>query len=484
MRKKIIFLVLVISFLWLISGVSGESEFINHLNRTIKSAEIFALVETLSSPQCEGRLTGTGGYDKAVQLATDQFKKYGIHPITENKTYIQAFPLSYTKVYESKLIVHVKNKDGKEEILQCEYFKDYYPLNFSGSGNITGDIIFAGYGVTAPEFDYDDYKGINVKGKIVMIIKGVPEGKDDEDWSAYDEHRFRTKNALKHGAAGLLYIYAGRGNPNGDYLQDFPMLSIEEKVADKMLEKYGKNVKTLTEQLNRRQNVSFAMDVNVEIMVRSENFQGTGANVIGYIPGVDELLRNEFIVVGAHLDHCGMWPQLTPGADDNASGSAALLSVAGALSASKYKPKRSILFILFAGEEMGLLGSNYFVAHLPEKVKKINFVFNMDMIGAGPNVFIARLKNYPEVEKLLIETPRKLNLCCQIKGNEVTKKGRAGADHAPFVEKGIPAVSIFSADGKHNGYHTNDDTIYWVTPKIIEDVAKIISYATLRLASD
>ncbi|MCU0285912.1 MAG: M20/M25/M40 family metallo-hydrolase [Acidobacteria bacterium] len=484
MKKKIIFLVLLISFLWLISGVSGESEFINHLDKTIKSAYIFTLVETFSSPQCEGRLSGTAGYDKAVQISIDQFKKFGIQPIYENKTFTQSFPITYTKVYESKLVVHVKNKEGIEEVLQCEYFKDYYPLNFSGSGKLSGNIVFAGYGVTAPEFDYDDYKGIDVKNKIVMIIKGVPKEKEDEDWSAYDEHRFRTKNALKHGASGLLYIYAGRGNPNGDYLPDFPMLSIEEKIADKIFEKYGKNVKTLTGQLNQRQNVSFVTDVNAEIMVKSENFQGTGVNVIGYIPGADELLRNEFIVIGAHLDHCGMWPQLTPGADDNASGSAALLSIAGALSSSKYKPKRSVLFILFAGEEMGLLGSKYFVSHLPGKVKKINFVFNMDMIGAGPNVFIARLKNYPEVEKILVETPRKLNLCCQVKGNEAGKKSRGGADHAPFVEKGIPAVSIFSTDGQHHGYHTNDDTIYWITPKIIEDIAKIVSYTTMRLASD
>lgn len=484
MKKKIIFLILVISFLWLISGVSGESEFINHLGRTIKSTEIFALVETLSSPQYEGRLTGTPGYDKAVQLTSELFKKYGIYPIIGNKKYIQSFPVSYTKIYESKLIVHLQDKEGKQETRQCDYFKDYYPLNFSGSGNITGNIIFAGYGVTAPEFDYDDYKGIDVKGKIVMIIKGVPKEKEDEDWTAYDEHRFRTSNALKHGASGLLYIYAGRGNPNGDYLPGFPMLSIDEALADRILEKYGKNLKTLKEQLDQRQNVSFVTDVNVEMMVRSENFQGNGSNVVGYIPGADELLKNEFIVVGAHLDHCGMWPQFTPGADDNASGSAALLAIAKALGTSKYKPKRSVLFVLFAGEEMGLLGSKYFVSHLPEKVKKINFVFNMDMIGAGPNVFIARLKNYPEIEKILMETPRKLNLSCQIKGNEVTKKGRGGADHAPFVEKGIPAVSVFSTDGKHNGYHTNDDTIYWITPKITEDIAKIISYTVMRLASD
>jgi hypothetical protein len=484
MKKRIIFFVLVISFLWLISGISGESEFIIHLDETIKATDIFTLVNTLASPQYEGRLTGTAGYDKAVQMAADYFKQYGIRPIDGMETYTQLFPVSYTKVYESKLTLHVKDKKGKEEVLQCQYFKDYYPMNFSGSGNITGEIVFAGFGITAPEFEYDDYIGIDVKGKIAMIIKGAPKEREGEDWSAYDDHRFRTKNALKHGAAGLLYIYSARGNPNGAYLEGFPMLAIEEKLADRILEKYRKNVKSLTEHLKQRRRNSFATDQTAELTVRSENFQGNGANVVGYIPGSDELLRNEFIVVGAHLDHCGMWPQLTPGADDNASGSAALLTIARALGTSKYQPKRSVLFALFGGEEMGLLGSTYLVSHLPDKVKKINFVFNLDMVGEGPDVFILRLKNYPEMEKIIMETPRKLNLNCHISGNEITGKGRGGSDHAPFVEKRIPAVSVFSAGSKHMGYHKADDSIYWITPKIMEDIAKIISYTVMRMAAD
>ncbi len=484
MKKRIIFFILIISFLWLISGISGESEFITHLDDTIKATEMYTLVDTLASPQYEGRLTGSEGFHRAVKMTVDYFKQYGIQPIEDNDNYTQLYPVSYTKVYDSKLTVHLKNKKGKEEVLECQYFKDYYPMNFSGSGNASGQIVFAGFGITAPEFEYDDYIGVNVKGKIVMVIRGVPKEQRGEDWSAYNDHRFRTKNAMKHGAAGLLYIYSARGNPNGAYLEGFPMLSIEESLADRILEKYQKTVKSLTENLKQRRRSSFVTDETAELMVKSENFQGNGANVLAYIPGSDELLRNEFIVVGAHLDHCGMWPQLTPGADDNASGSAAVLTIARALATSKYKPKRSVLFILFGGEEMGLLGSTYFVSNLPEKIKKINFVFNMDMVGEGPDVFILRLQNYPEMEKIIMETPRKLNLNCHITGNKVTVKERGGSDHAPFVEKRIPAVSVFSGGAKHMGYHKADDTIYWITPKIMESIAKIVGYTVMRLAAD
>ncbi|MCP5107139.1 MAG: M20/M25/M40 family metallo-hydrolase, partial [bacterium] len=477
--KKIIFLVLVV---FCVSLVADESLLITHLQQNVDAGDIFEIVETLASPEYEGRLTGSDGYDKAVELAAAHFKKYGVQPVFADGSYIQSFPLPYTKVYESKLTLHFNNEEGKQETVNCEYFKDFYPLSFSGSGEKKEDVVFAGYGITAHEFNYDDYRGIDVKGKIVMIIKGAPKAKEGENWLPYNDHRHRTKNARDHGAAGFIYIYAARGNPNGIYLENFPMVSIEEKLADRMFKQYGKEIKSLRKKLNERRNVSFKTGIKAELMVKSEHFKSSARNAVGYIPGSDKTLADEFVVIGAHLDHCGMWPQLTPGADDNASGSAVVLTIAKTLATCSFKPKRSILFILFAGEEMGLLGSTYFASHLPEKVKKVKFVFNMDMVGSGPNVFILRLKNYPKMEKIITAAPQILNLNCKITGNKVTGSRRGGSDHAPFVQKGIPAVSIFSAGGKHHGYHKNSDTIYWITPKIMEDIAKIVSYTAVQLA--
>lgn len=479
MKQKIFVLILMVVGVLL---YADDSSLITHLNQTVKASDIFELVETLALPEYEGRLTGTDGYNKAVRLAADCFKRHGVRPVNGDGTYTQSFPVNYTKVHESTLTLHLKNDKEKKGIIKCRYFKDFYPLGFSGSGDVKGKVVFAGYGVTAPEFGYDDYKGIDVKGKIVMIIKGVPKKKKGEDWLPYNRHRSRTKNARDHGASALIYIHAAGGNPNGIYLENFPMVSIEKNVADRMLKQHGKDVESLTEQLNQRKNVSFKTDITAHVFVKSENFDGTAHNVVGYIPGSDDSLKDEFVVMGAHLDHCGMWPALTPGADDNGSGSAVVMTIAKALGTYEHKPKRSLLFILFAGEEMGLLGSNYFASHPPGIVKKIKFVFNIDMVGAGPDMFVMRLKNYPKIEKIITAVPGKFGLPCQVKGNKVTGKRRPVADHSPFVEKGIPAVSVFSHNGRHHGYHKNGDTIYWITPRIMEDIAKVIAYTSMEIA--
>ncbi len=479
MKKKIFVSILMVFGVLL---YPDDPSLITHLNKTVKASGIFELVETLALPEYEGRLTGTGGYNKAVRLAADYFKRHGVLPVNADGTYTQSFPVNYTKVHESTLTLYLKEGKDKAGPLECEYFKDYYPLGFSGSGDVKGEVVFAGNGVTAPEFGYDDYSGIDVKGKIVMVVRGVPKKKKGEDWLPYDTHRFRTKNARDHGASALIYIYAARGNPNGFYLENFPMVSIEQKVADRILKTNGKDVESLKQQLKERKNVSFKTGITAHVFVRSENVNGTAHNVVGYIPGSDDSLKDEFVVMGAHLDHCGMWPALTPGADDNGSGSAVLMTIGKALAAYEHKPKRSLLFILFAGEEMGLLGSRYFAGHPPAIVKKIKFVFNMDMVGAGPDMFVMRLKNYPKMEKIITAVPGKLDLTCRVFGNKVTGKRRPGADHAPFVLKGIPAVSVFSHNGHHHGYHKNEDTIYWITPKIMESIAKIIAYTAMRIA--
>ncbi|NIM15024.1 MAG: M20/M25/M40 family metallo-hydrolase [Candidatus Aminicenantes bacterium] len=488
--KRLISLVLFIGFIGFINLPSclvseeADKELIHHLTQTINAGEIFALIDELSSEPYQGRLTGTEGYNKAARFAADYFEKYGI--LTVFNDYMQSFPISYTKVYESTLKIYIEDREGKEEVIEGVYFKNYYPLNFSGSGDVKGEIVFAGYGMTAPEFGVDDYKGIDVKGKIVMVIKGVPKAKEGENWQKYDDHRFRTKNARDHGAAGFIYIYDDRANPNGNYLEGFPMVSITTELADKLLAANNLNTKQLKEALNARKNEgknhSYATGITAHITINSENFQGMARNVVGYIPGSDPVLKDEYIVIGSHLDHCGMWPILTPGADDNASGSAAVLTAARALATYKQKPRRSVLFILFAGEEVRLLGSSYFVSHLPSQIKKIKFVINMDMVGAGPDMFILRLKNYPEFQQLMEKASILFDLKSVIKGNKVTKPRGTGADHAPFVVKGIPAVSVFSSSGDHHGYHTNTDTIYWITPKITEDIVRIVSYTAFLLA--
>lgn len=485
MKKTLISLIITIAFI--VSVNSGNSLFagdlkdqlVYHLDQTVQAGEILSIIEELASPEYGGRLTGSAGYDKAADFAAAFFKKHGIKPMFED--YFQSFPVSYTRVYESTLEIFTKDEEAGAESIKCSFFDDFYPLNFSGSGDVTADVVFVGHGITAPEYGYDDFKGIDLKGKIALIYKGFPRGKEGENWVQYDKHRVRIANAVKNGAKGVLYIYNARCNPNGDYRKSLPGITITPELADKILAKQGKKLADLKKGLDARENQSFNTGVKVHMMVRSENFQSEAKNVVGYIPGISPQLKDEFIIIGAHLDHCGQWPRLTPGAEDNASGSAAVLAAAKALGTFKHKPQRSVMFILFAGEEMGLLGSRYAADHLPPQVKKARFMINMDMVGAGPDMWIMRLKNHQPFEDTVREAHKTFKMVCKVNGNRVTKARRANTDHYAFSDKGIPAVSIFSAGGEHHGYHSDEDTIYWITPRITEDIVKIISFTAFFL---
>ncbi|MCP4147441.1 MAG: M28 family peptidase, partial [bacterium] len=375
-----IMLIILLSLLTVVAGYTGEMrENETVWEKPLKASRLYEMVEHLASPEFEGRLTGSQGYAKAANMATAIFKTSGLKPAFEN--YKQTFNVPVTNVSESSLVFHFKNKLGKEETHRCSYFDDFYPLLFSGDGAVNSSVIFAGYGVTAPEYGVDDYKDLDVKGKIVMIIKGVPDAGKNEDWSHYNSHRYLTGNAYKHGAAGLLYIVDDTyATVFGDHLVNFPMVQVAKKTADKLLAPYGWDVAALRKKLNKKENVSFAMESRAHLSVSAEARESMGINVAGYIPGSDPVLKDEFIILCAHLDHCGHQPVLTPGAGDNASGSAVIMALARALAAYPGKFKRSILFVLFDAEEMGILGARHFVSRLPEPVKRIRFVLNLDQV--------------------------------------------------------------------------------------------------------
>lgn len=484
MKKVLIALMTTILFGAATSGhflYSGDLKdlLVHHLDKSVQAGEILSIIEELSSPKYGGRLTGSAGYDKAAEFSADFFKKHGIKPLYSD--YFQLFPVSYTKVYESSLEIFINNEKGHTETIKCKLFDDFYPFNFSGSGDVTADVVFVGHGITAPEYGYDDFSGIDLNGKIALIYKGLPESKEGENWVQYDKHRLRLDNARKHGAKGVLYIYNARCNPNGTYEEGFPGISIKPELADKILAKKGNNLADIKKDLDARKNCSFNTGIKAHLMVESENFQSVAKNVVGYIQGNSPLLKDEFIIIGAHLDHCGQWPRLTPGADDNASGSAAVLAAARALGSFKHKPQRSIMFILFAGEEMGLLGSRYSADHLPSQIKKVRFMINMDMVGAGPNMWIMRLNNHLPFKDTVMEAHQIFKMISRVDGNKITEARRANTDHYAFSDKGIPAVSIFSSGGDHHGYHSDEDTIYWITPRITEDIVKIICFTAFFL---
>ncbi len=471
---RIILIVLIVSTIQVLL-YSGNT-IAKIIKNSIDSREIYSHVEYLSSPYFEGRLTGTEGFIKASKFIKRKLKNYGLKPLFD-KSYLQSFHVDYSKVYSSSLML-VLGKDKRK--IKGEYFKNYYPLGCSGKGKINGKIVFVGTGITDEDGGYDDYKGVDVKGKIVLVLSGVL----NKNYNKFRSHGYKIENAKKHGAIGMLLVRGALGVVSCKFSEDFPAVSITEEFANKILEEKKITVKEAKKFLKIGKNVSFETNSSAILEVDSEGFKGKGYNIGAYIKGNDKRYSNEFIVIGAHLDHLGRWPVLIPGANDNASGASTLLSISKALSRLKGKTKRSIAVVFFSGEEMGLLGSEHFVQNLPSKIKKISYMINMDMVGEGNKIFVLGLKNFKEVESSFNEAKKELKLDIELRGNKVPLfMMTTGSDHGSFAKVGIPAVSVFSSGAKHHGYHTKEDTIYWITPKIMEDIGEIVTLTAFKLAN-
>jgi Zn-dependent M28 family amino/carboxypeptidase len=228
---------------------------------------------------------------------------------------------------------------------------------------------------------------------------------------------------------------------------------------------------------------SFATGCRVHLAVKARPpYQGEGANVIAVLPGSDPKVAGEYLVVGAHLDHCGSWPVLLPGADDNASGSATVLEIARAAARLQPRPRRSLVFVLFGGEEEGLLGSKFFVEHPPASLTRCLGAFNLDMEGIGSGAWVAGGKNFPELFKLLEQARDRREAGVRLIAGR--SEGEARSDHGPFQAAGIPAVSLFGASESHHGTHTPEDSIWWIAPANMEAVGRIVLDAVIHAAND
>jgi hypothetical protein len=355
------------------------------------------------------------------------------------------------------------------------------PLLQSPSGDVTAEVVFAGFGITAPELGRDDYANLDVKGKIVVVLRGEP--KDGRDWSTHNETRSRLLAARSHGAAAFLLADQAVASPNGLPVPGMPMGEISQDFANLLLE--GKKLKTdeLKRVLEQGGTASFPTGrrLHIEIKARDPK-QEEGHNVVAVLRGRDPELASEYILVGAHLDHVGAWPVLMPGADDNASGAATLLEVARAAALLSERPRRSLVFVWFGGEEMGLLGAYRFAKDPPASLGRCTAVFNLDMVGVGKGAYVSGGKNFPDLMGALVGARDRRQPGFELKAG--LSSGEPRADHGPFQKAGIPAVSLFGMGGEHHGYHTPEDTIYFITPKSMEAVGRVVLDAAVTLADE
>ncbi|HNX66944.1 MAG TPA: M20/M25/M40 family metallo-hydrolase [Bacteroidales bacterium] len=457
----------------------------------ISELEINSWVEKMCSPEYKGRLTGTSEYMNAAGWLAGKLNEWGVKPGGDNGTYFQCFDRPWVEVKdrgEIKLLIPQKN----EKTVFKEYlFPDDAVVGMAtGSGQITADVVFAGYGITAPELGYDDYSNVDVRNKIVLINRDVPykdiSSPEYKKWVKYCYHIEKLQNAVKHGARGLLYMDGNSANPNIAYDPSIIVFGISQTVTNDIFALCNRDVKEIFNAIDRDfKPGSFNTGIRMSLKANSVYHpEGRGCSVIGIIPGSDPALKEESIVVGGHFDGVGfIGNDIFPGAWDNASGVADMMGALKAIALSGIKPKRSIVFIFTGGEEVGLLGSKEYINHPLLPLDKILCYINLDMPGNGTGIGFSNGLTYPDIISYFEQANKQYTQRLFAATEKRPFYGRPRSDAGPFEEAGVKNMSLFITGAYKEGfYHLPGDTPETITTEVMEDVAKILYIGLIRLA--
>jgi aminopeptidase YwaD len=445
-------------------------------------------VRILAGERWQGRRSGTPGADAAAAWIADEFRELGLAPGAAGG-YLQRF--SY--------IEGARLGRGNRLTVANERYRpgrDFRPLAFSSSEAAEGEVVFAGYGISAPNLGYDDYAGVEVRGRVVLVLRYAPRSGPAPALSRYASLRRKAAEARRRGAAGLLVATGWRGPARRDDLVPFridaslrdaglPVVSVKRPIGEALFYGSGRSLREAERAIEEQGSPSSQqLAMRVELVTDLEPLRAATQNVIGVVPGRDP---RENVVVGAHYDHLGNGgagsldgveaPHL--GADDNASGTAGLLELARSLVSRPGGLRRNVIFIAFGAEELGLLGSTHFVENPTVPMESVVAMANLDMIGrleSGP-LGIHGVGTSPIWPTLVEEAARGLDLKIRLHDD-----GFGPSDHASFLAAERPVLFFFT--GLHSDYHRTGDT-----PDKIDTVglARIVSLAERvveRLAMD
>jgi hypothetical protein len=482
---------LLFLYFFILTTAQGEDQkertLVNAMH-SISSHDLLEYVKIQCDDKFQGRLTGTPEYQVCAEWLAGEFLKWGISPGGENGTWFQWFEVPYTLIYpECGVTLHISVANKGEILKPYKYVSEYMPGSTSGNGEITAGVVYAGYGITAPELGYDDYADIDVKGKIILIEREAPVSptagaEKFKPWYNYSFHQTKLENAVKHGVAGMLYNYGPIGNPNNSYDANFIYVHVGDSVVHDIFSGTGKDHDKIIRNINKNlkpQSFNTGKLVTIK-MTTSHNARGRGSNVIGLIKGSDPELGKETIIIGAHLDHLGKCFDIIQGANDNASAVAVMMGVARALAESKFPLKRSVMFIAFGSEEQALLGSKAYVKN-PVMPLNRSILLNMDGVGIGHSINANAGKDFPILWSF-IEDANKKYIHRNLTTNSFPNLGRPRLDASIFMSAGVPSLS-FSTFGSANYYHIPQDNIDIIKPEIMEDLAQLLFVSVIEMAN-
>ncbi len=455
-------------------------------------------VKSLASPEMEGRGAGTKGLTRAEHLIKKRYKELGLQPAGVNG-YAQAFTVVTGARLKSDNHFSVQSAEGKKNL---KVDQDFVPFSFSSSSEVEGPIVFVGYGASADEFNYDDYAGLEVKDKIVVVLRYEPSGfaKKSGNHGLTQHSQVITKaiNARNHGAKAVVVINGKLGDGEEDLLTRFGSVSgpedagivfvqVKNAVAESWFQSAGKSLKDVQDQINstsKPASFAFPEALHASLHIDIETTRATVHNVLAWLPGQSD----EYVIVGAHYDHLGrgnvdsLAPsqigQIHPGADDNASGTAGVLELARLLVPERGQLKRSILFMNFAGEELGLLGSAAWVKNPTRPLDKAVAMLNMDMIGRikDDKVYIGGVGTGSTFKSVLEQAQKDAPFKI-----EYSAGGYSSSDHTSFVSKRIPVLFFFS--GLHSDYHKPSDTWDKINAPSAARLLDLVERVTVQLAN-
>jgi aminopeptidase YwaD len=475
----------------------------------IDKGELLGQIVQLTSPEFGGREAGSPGQIAAAKYIASEFERFGLKPMGVEKdgqrSWFQTFSLQAMKGFgaDNHLSLSV---DGKKTAF--EFRKQFAPFP-AGKEKVSGKgaVAFAGYGINAPEYQYNDFEKLDLAGKWALVLRYEPQEFDEKskfngkEMTHYSGLATKVTQCGLRRAAGVLVVTGPSREKEkladeqfpiiGDF--EIPVFSITRATADAILAPSGKTVAKLQSAIDKDlSNQSFTIDgAEVDGTSHIEFSKLDTDNVIAAIEGSDPVLKKEWVVIGAHCDHLGLNPDSTLdgeagkgkvhyGADDNASGSAGLLEVAQAMGALKpsERPKRSILFMAFSGEERGLLGSEFFVKHPTIPAGDIAAMLNMDMIGRSQSgeVQVAGLGTAKIFRELIAreDTDKRLKISYSSAGN-------GPSDHATFYAADIPVIFFFT--GMHADYHRATDTWEKINAPAAEAVADLARRVLISIAN-